>query len=141
MVCRTATFGVANLLRFWNYTAFARFGRFIGTRIQCDFPLSVLHLFPYCDVASGDKHWLPVSVLRSSFVMPPCKSHVVGRTHLCSFRHPAQLVLFWAPLRLGSDSCPAHYGKLSIVEGQGVVGEPACKGLASAFGDSLSELS
>ena len=141
MVCRTATFGVARLLRFWNYTTFARCGSFVRACVKGHFPASISYLFPYSHVPSCDADGLPVLVPGVPLVVPPRKSHVVGWSHLRALRDPRQLVLPRIPLSFRGYRCPTYDGGLSIVQNDGVVCEPAGEGFAASFCNSLGKLS
>src|SRR5271154_500009 len=69
--------------------------------------------------------------------MSPGEAHVVGRPHLRTLRHPRELIGLRIPLSLGRDRGMAQDCGLSIVERDGVFGEPRTKSLASTCRDSL----
>ena len=72
--------------------------------------------------------------------MTPGEAGVVGGSHLCAFGVPAELVLGGIPVGAGGDGGSAHDGRLAVVEGYSVVGEPGAEGFASAVGDGCGEL-
>src|ERR1700727_343108 len=79
-----------------------------------------------------------------TFVVSPGKTHVVGRTHLCSQWSPGELVVFGVPLGLGGDAGAAEDSWAAVVECDGVIGEPGAEGFAPAdgyvFGEAAFEL-
>src|SRR5665213_858160 len=131
----TATFGVAEGLRPWQRAAFASRRWLVGARIHGDLPASICHFLPHRKVASGDDHGLAIFILGVALVVSPGEAHLVRWPHLCSLWSPGKLIGLGVPLRLCGNGSATHYGRLAIVQGYSVIGEPAGERLAPTLCD------
>jgi len=99
-----------------------------------------MNLLPEGDVAAGGGGGLAILVDGGGVVVSPGKAGVVGGANLCAFSVPTELVGGGIPVGDGGNGRAAEDGRLTVVEGDAVVGEPGTEGLASSIGDGLGEL-
>ncbi len=113
--------------------------RFVGAGVEGYFPLAV-NLLPEGDVAAGGGGGLAVPGDGGGVVVSPGKAGIVGRAHLGAFGVPAEFVDGGIPVGDGGNGGAAEDGRLAVIEGDAVVGEPGGECLASTIGDGLREL-